>query len=230
LEYYSARKSQFLDEWEGEARRWHPLLAVGFGETFAAQVLNEARQEFSGLIPEIPYIGGDENHLTGTLVQATGYLAFYQVMRRHGKTAAQTGKILFDAALAQVGRPQKLPPPGQMLTQEDLMERRRQRANRSQARRYPADYVYEFVPGDGLTFDYGYNFSECAVHKFYHACRADEFTPFYCYLDFPLSKAAGTGLQRSMTLSEGDPLCNHRFRQGREVELVWPPPFFKSKG
>jgi len=111
------------------------------------------------------------------------------------------------------------------LTREQLLDRRRRRAERSQERGYPEDYVYEFVAGDGSEFDYGYDFSECAAQKFYQAQRADEFTPFYCYLDFPTSTM---GLRRTLTLSEGYAKCNHRFKEGRESEQAWPPPFLKG--
>ena len=103
------------------------------------------------------------------------------------------------------------------------MERRRQRAARSQERRYPDDYVYAFVAGDGEAFDYGYDFSECAAQKFYRAQGAEEFLPYYCFLDFAWSRVLGLGLSRSMALSEGCALCNHRFKRGRETLVEWPP-------
>jgi hypothetical protein len=178
------------------------------------------------LLPHIPYIGGDENHLTDSLVESTWYLAFYKAMKKHGRTAEETGKVLYDAALAQIDDSPIVIPPSEILTTEQLMERRRRRAERSQERRYPEDYVYKFVAGDGVEFDYGYDFLECAAQKFYHAQGADEFTPFYCFLDYPKNKM---GLSRTMTLAEGHAKCNHRFKEGRKAELGWPPPFVKQE-
>jgi hypothetical protein len=147
-------------------------------------------------------------------------------MRKRGRTAEETGKVLYEAALAQNAEPPAQIPPSEWLSGEQLMERRKKRAERSQERRYPEDYVYEFIPGHGEEFDYGYDFQECAAHKFFHAQCADEFTPFYCYLDFPKSTM---GLRRTMTLAEGQPKCNHRFKEGRQAEFGWPPLFIRRE-
>jgi hypothetical protein len=109
------------------------------------------------------------------------------------------------------------------------MERRRVGAAQSQRRLYPDDYVYTLVEGDGDAFDYGYDFTACAAHKFYQAQGAGAFLPFFCFLDFPLSRRAGHGLERTQTLAEGAPLCDHRFKQGRQTEQTWPPPFLDAE-
>jgi hypothetical protein len=108
------------------------------------------------------------------------------------------------------------------------MDRRRQRARRSQQRRYVWDYVYKFVESDGQTFDFGYNFLECATDKFFRARGAAEFTPYYCFLDYPKAQLDGLSLSRSMTLAEGHSLCDHRFREGEPLAQGWPPPFLEG--
>jgi hypothetical protein len=228
-EYYEIRKPELLKRFDEESRYWEPVIVSRFGKMFADTMLREAHEEFEALIPQIPYIGGDENHLTESLIGSVRYLAFYKAMKKHGKAAEETGKILYDAILAGIDEPPTPIPPSKRLTTEQLMERRRKRAERSQERHYPQDYVYEFVAGDGEEFDYGYDFSECAAQKFYHAQGADEFMPFYCYLDFPGSRLDGSGLSRTMTLAEGHEKCNHRFKKGREAELKWPPPFREDR-
>ena len=227
-EYYAIRKPELLERFDSESQYWESVIVSRFGKAFARNILREARAEFEALIPQIPYIGGDENHLTWSLIGAVRYLALYKAMEKRGKTAEETGKVLYDAILTRIDEPQVPIPPSKRLTMPQLMERRRKRAERSQERRYSQDYVYEFIAGDGKDFDYGYDFSECAAHKFYHAQGADAFTPFYCYLDFPKSRLDGSGLRRTLTLAEGHRKCNHRFKNGREAKLAWPPPFLKE--
>ena len=108
------------------------------------------------------------------------------------------------------------------------MDRRRRRAEWSQERRYSAGYVYHFVAGDGQAFDYGYDFAECAAQKFYQAQEAEEFLPFFCFLDYAYSRVYGLGLTRTTTLSEGGTRCDHRFKAGRQTEAGWPPPFLMA--
>ena len=216
--YYLCRKPELLKEFDEDVERWRPVVAGQYGSGLANAVLRESREAYEALIPHIPYVGGDESW-TGSLVEAVRCLALYQAMKKHGKTAGETGKILYDAVLART--------PSALWATERLMERRKKRAERSQERRYAADYVCELVVGDGIEFDYGYDFTECASQKFYHAQGADEFLPFFCFLDYAYSKVSGEGLTRTMTLSEGHPKCNHRFKRGRRAELDWPPPFLK---
>ena len=113
------------------------------------------------------------------------------------------------------------------LSPEDIQAKREQ-ARKSQECHYPGDWVWEFVEGNGVEFDYGYDFLECGTQKLYHDQGADEFLPFYCFLDFVTSKASGWGLTRTMTLAEGYEKCDFRFKKGGKTERAWPPPFLKK--
>jgi hypothetical protein len=223
--YYVARLSQLLDEFAEDVRPWSQVLADRYGSCFADEIASASRETYAGIVPQLPYIGGDDNHLTDELIRSARCLAFYQAMQARGKTAAQTGRVLYDAVETYGVRQSPPIPSSEILSPDDLSRRRRDRAERSQARRYPGDYVYEYVEGGGEGFDYGYDFLECAAQKLYHAQGADEFLPFYCFLDFPISRATGVGLVRAMTLADGHLKCNHRFKENRRLEQEWPPPF-----
>jgi 8-oxo-dGTP diphosphatase len=223
--YYISQRDRLLEHFDDDARRWLECLASQYGGEFSQAITQEARSQFVRLIPRIPYIGGDENHLTASLIHSARCLALYKAMKARGKTAQDTGKVLYDAVMSRLGEPPAGAPAETQLSDEQLMKRRRERAERSQRRGNVDDWVYEFVPGDGEEFAYGYDFVECAALKFYHAEGAEELLPFYCFLDFPESRVAGLGLSRTMTLSEGHAKCNHRFKSGRRPEQEWPPPF-----
>jgi hypothetical protein len=222
-DYYVSRMAEWLAGFDAQAAELRPFLARSCAD--AGAILEAARQRFADLIPRLPYIGGDENHLTRELVCSARCLALYQAMQEQGSTAAEVGKILYDAIPALVGDGGPPPQPRELV---ELMRRRRERAARSQRRQYPADWVYSFVPGDGEAFDYGYDFTECAAQKLYRAHGASEFLPYYCFLDFAASRASGLGLQRTMTLAEGQDKCDHRFKRDRETEQDWPPPWLRS--
>jgi hypothetical protein len=226
---YRAGESELLEEFDADVKCWRPLLAGRYGDDFADGILSESRVEFKVLIPQIPYIGGDESW-TGSLVESVRCLALYKAMKKNGKTAPETGKMLYDVILARAEMSQIPIPFSESLTSEQFVERRRGRAQKSQERRYAEGYVCEFILGDGVEFDYGYDFKECAAQKFYRAQGADEFLPFFCFLDYPSSKMLGLGLVRTMTLAEGYEKCDHRFKSGRKTELEWPPPFLKTRG
>jgi 2-methylcitrate dehydratase PrpD len=228
-EYYVRKKAELLAKYDAEAKRWSLFVLKEYGEIQAYKILQEARHNFENLIPKIPYIGGDANRRTETFVASVIYLAFYKAMKNYGKTVEETGKILFDALASDVSKTQQTTHPADWQDREKYFKPRRQGAEESQERRYPGDYVYKFVSGDGKAFDYGYDYSECASVKFFHMQGADEFMAFYCYLDYPSCGARGLGLSRTMTLAEGYGKCNHRFRPGIETKLAWPPPFMMQE-
>jgi len=227
--YYLARKEQLLESFEHDVQDWRQVLAASYDADFVDAILRQARAEFEALIPHLPDIGGDENPFIGSLVRSVRCLALYKAMKAQGKTVAETGKVLYDAALVQAARPAPPIPPDKWLSQDELMQRRRAGAARSQQRQYPDDFVYALVEGDGETFDYGYDFTKCASHKFYRAQGAEEFMPFFCFLDFPLCERVNLGLSRTMTLAEGYPVCNHRFVIGSKSAQAWPPPFLRDE-
>ena len=218
--YYLTRKADILALFDDYARAWRPLLGSRHGEGLAAAVVEEAHRRHETLIPAIPYIGGDENPMTRHLIRSTASLVLYQTMKAHGRTAEETGLVLYQAIRARVRRLPLLAP-----ATPDELTRKSEQARESQERRYPGDWVWEFVDGDGREFNYGYDFSECGTQKLYQACGADGFLPFYCYLDFAAYRTAGWSFLRTMTLAEGRPKCDFRFRKGGRTKRGWPPPF-----
>jgi hypothetical protein len=227
-EYYIRKKPELLEKFEEDVKRWSSLLLKQYGEIQSYRILQEVRQIFEKLIPQIPYIGGDENHFTKNLVDSVRYLALYKAMKKYGKTAEEAGRIIYEGYIRKANEPQPTIPPSKWLTSEQRLEQSRRGAIRSQERRYPGDYVYTFVEGEGEEFDHGFDFTECASHKFYHEHDADEFLPYYCYLDFVAGKVRKFGFIRTMTLYEGHGKCNHRFKTDGKTEADWPPPFLKG--
>jgi hypothetical protein len=225
--YYLSRREDILDLYDTHSRAWRPLLARRYGDTLAEEIIQDAREVLEGLIRELPYIGGDDNPMTRHLLRSTTSLVLYKVMKARGKTPEEVGKIIYDAVAHAVSQ---LPAhPFKELSAEDMAQEREQ-ARKSQERRYPGDWVWEFVEGDGEEFDFGYDFLECGTQKLYHAHDADEFLPFYCYLDFVTQRTSGWGFARSMTLGEGYDKCDFRWKKGGETRKGWPPPFLEQEG
>ena len=228
MNHYQQRHDQLMTLFDQHAADWQTVMQDDYPPAFIEAILIDARTAYADLIPQMPDIGGDANHLTWGIIGAGRCLAFYRAMQKHGKSAPETGKILYDTTVLQSNRPRSPIPPDQWKTEAQLMERRRQRAARSQQRQYPADYIYTLEEGDGEDFDFGYNFTQCGVHQWFKALGAEEFTRYYCFLDYPKSRVNGLGLVRTRALSLGDDHCNHRFMHGRDAELVWPPPWLSE--
>ncbi len=224
-EYYISRQPEILALFGEFAQVWRPFIVRRYGDDFTETILREARERLEALIPEIPYIGGDENWMTRHLVRSALNLALYQAMQARDKTARETGQIVYDATVEYVkNRPFS---PAQPLSLEAIQTKREQ-DRESQERRYPGDWVWEFIEWTGQEFDYGYDFFECGTQKLYHAQGADAFLPYYCFLDFVTTRTSGQTLVRAMILANGDEKCDFRFKAIGTAEQAWPPPFPKE--
>ena len=208
---YLNRKPELLKDLNREVKYWKPILARDYGDDLAEAIINDSQLKFVAMIPALPYIGG-EDYLVESFFGSVRCLALYHAMKKNNLTAAMTGRILYMAILSQASEPQPSLPPSELLTPDQLTERRKHRARLSQERLYPGGYIFDYIQGDGVEFDYGYNFTECAAQKFYHIYGADEFLPYFCQLDFAYATLYQPGFSRTLTLAKGDPLCNHRFK------------------
>ena len=198
-----------------------------YGKDKADLMRAEMREELRRLIPQVPYIGGKQNPLTTQLVQSAGALALYRVVLKHGDTLEDTGELLHRLFRAEVERfPRMLRPWVKWYMFSGL--RRRQalkEASRSQARRYPGDWVFERVDGDGSSFDQGRDYTECGIVKFLHAQDADALCPYLCDLDWVTAEVIGYGFQRTKTLAWGCDRCDFRMSKDGTTTAPWPPRF-----
>jgi len=221
--YYIARKARFLREFDLIAKSARSVLNEYFVGENVNRLLAETRWEFEALIPQLPYIGGKQP-FTEFIVFTGMLLAVYRVSKAHGKTVEQTGDLVYEIGRAFL----KSSPAflarffGGMNFSRFYLRRLRKRAIESHQRKYPDDYVFNFVEGDGQTFDYGVDYIECASCKFLAKQGAPELTPYLCPVDILYSKSLGWGLTRTMTLAEGAERCDFRFKKGGKTKVAVP--------
>ncbi len=223
-EYYLSHKLEIIAQFVTHAKAWEPYLVKQYGNKFSYAILRETRRQYEDLISKIPYIGGDDNTMTRHLVRSTTSLMLYKALKARGKTSQEVGEIVYKAVDASVSRLNAF---DDFKLSAEFIVQEKEQARKSQERCYPGDWVWEFVEGDGLEFHYGYDFLECATQKLYRAYNADEFLPFYCYLDFVTHRTTGWGFARTKTLAEGFDRCNFRWKRGGETKKGWPPSFVK---
>ena len=220
--YYPARKNRFLLEFDLVAKSAHPVIEGYFGENAQALTI-EARREFETLIPQFPYVGGKQP-FTEFIVFTGMLLAVYRVSKANGKTVEQTGVMVFE-----MGRAFLNSFPTFLLRlfvpvsfSQYAMEQLRKGAIESHRQEYPESSVINFVEGDGVTFDYGVDYIECASCKFLAKQGALEIAPYLCPVDILFSEALGWGLTRTTTLAEGAEVCDFRFKKGGPTNVTAP--------
>ncbi|MFW2340908.1 MAG: L-2-amino-thiazoline-4-carboxylic acid hydrolase, partial [Acidimicrobiia bacterium] len=223
----SRQTEKLVGKFDRFLKRSDGTLVDRFGERTAAVMREEMLDEYRRLIPDVPYIGGRRNINSSNLALAPWALAAYRVVVGHGGSVEDAGEFLHRAFRAQMGRiPKAL---RHWIGRQRFSRLRRRKlekaARRSQARRYPGDWVFERIDGDGTTFDFGIDYTECGIVKYFHSQGADELGPYGCDLDYVMFEAMGIGLRRTKTLAWGCDRCDFRLSKQGVTSAPWPPEF-----
>jgi len=164
-DYYIPRKSKLLKDFDKTVKRVRKVFVSYFGDDLTDTIVRETRQQFEALISKLPFIGGKKNPLIKNLVESAYCLAMYRVLKNHGKTAEEVGKIIYESVEAELDRYPEflLHLLGRLRFTKYFMKKRKKMATESQKRRYSGDWVFTFIEGDGKEFDFGIDYTECAA-------------------------------------------------------------------
>lgn len=186
----------------------------------AERVEKEARADYEELIVDIPYVGDVRYPLPNTLIESAVALSFHGALEKNGIKGEAAGDIIADAAEASIRAvpEEERAAAGEQQFSEGWYQLQKYAAGKSQEKLYPGDWVFEFVEGVPGEFDWGWDFAECGILKFYEAQDATKLMPYLCYQDFTASELENTGLERTTTLAKGGKVCDFRYKQGRKVE------------
>jgi hypothetical protein len=224
--HYTAQSSRLLTYFNWVMKRLRSSFADEFGDALANEIIEKSSFEFEKILPELPYIGGRENLFTPILIASGGMLAISRVMKTYSKTAEEMF-IVFYTAIDKIYN--LLPRILMQLFGRLFLSRYggigllRRQANKSQELRYPDDWVFTVVEGDGEDFDWILEYSECAVVKFWEKQGANDLMPYCSFGDIAMSRALGLGMECA-TLGEGSDTCVAKLKRGRETQMRdWIP-------
>ena len=220
---YLSRKNQLMRAFDKLLARVKPWVVSWLGDEQANRFMQESRQEYEALIPRIPFIGNNDLVLS-FFFPTSRYLAVYRALQRQGRTVEDAGRLVYMMGIEE-GR--AIPYIARRILEYLWFSRLfraliKRRGIRSRQRRYPGDFVLNYVEGDGREFDYGVDYIECANCKFLRAENAFELAPYECATDKPISELMGWGLTRTTTIAEGSPRCEFRFKKGGKTRVVVP--------
>jgi hypothetical protein len=220
---YLFRKNQLMRNFDkslGYVKAW---VVSWLGEEQANRFRQEARREYETMLPRIPFIGTNPMSLS-FFIPTTRYLAMYRALQKQGRTVADAGLLAYMIGTEEAKAiPYFIRRFLEWLWFSPLVEWGIKKGNiRTQQVKYPGESVLHYVNGDGQEFDYGVDYTECAVCKFLRAENAFELTPFVCALDKPVSELLGWGLTRTKTIAEGFPRCEFRFKRGGKTQVPLP--------
>lgn len=222
-DYYLARRADLTAAFAGVLEGAVPVWQRRYGAGAAEEMRREAEAGFAAELPGLPDVGGERNWDSTFIPLAAWYVALYGAVRRRGGTAEEVGRLVYDLnrdALAATPAAERSREGEALFSAQGLADKRAW-AEWTQKRELPANWVATFIPGRSGEFDFGYDYSECGVLKYFRARGVAELAPFFCLNDFLTSAALATGLARVHTLAQGDPLCDFRYRRDRPVTQGW---------
>jgi len=226
--YYIKKKRTLIRQFNAALTIVKNILIEYFGQVKFEEITTEARKDFEQLLPQIPYIGGKDNRITEELINSAILLPLLRIFEKEGLDFYEIGKLTYEIFEAFF----KVIPPSDDIFSDDYINQEKERAKNSKLRKYPGDWVFDFVEGDGKTFTFGIDFYECGVYKFYKSQGLEHLMPIVCISDFAQARAYGYGLTRTQTIANGALLCDFRYIKGGSSPRAWPPdnlPEFKKK-
>jgi hypothetical protein len=227
--WYLKNKHHILREIRFAIPHYRKFIVQAYGKDAAKAVVKETIQRFEALLPGIPYIGGSENILTENLYLSAAMLAMYQSLKARGSTVEEVARLIYQGTSSFYSSfPFRLLLrwQGRQLFGRKRIDQRRNAAGASQIRRFPDDWVFDVLVGDGKSFEFGVDYTECGIVKYLTREGAPELAPYLCWLDYPMCKSMRVRLVRTETIAQGCERCNFRFSRGPAVEVV--PDFMKN--
>lgn len=200
-------------------RRVRPLIEERWGAELAERVTREARDRYPGVASGLPDIGGRRNIFTPVITVNGWLIALHEGMKRNGRSAEDTIAVAFAVTdgmlrslpvrlLKRIGRLAFASPARRLF---------RRQAERSQEKRYAADFVYQIE--ETAEGELSFVFSECAVNKLYDAKGLTDLKPYCNFFDVTYSRLMDMGVDAHETIGLGCDHCALRFKHGRETEV-----------
>ncbi len=227
-DYYIKRKPKLMKNFSKELEVARDMLKRKFNEAKVDEMFAQMKSDYEKIIPEIPYIGGNKNPFTTLLVGGMSSLAMFRILEIEGFSLRDIGEFYYELRdIHNTIRKESLQKIGKKSSQYPFelvyVEFAKKVCETSKLRNYPDDWVADYVEGDGKTFEWGFNFHECGLHKVLKRLDAEKYLPFFCLSDFSEASILGFGFSRTQTLGFGAPMCDHRYVKNYKTPRGWPP-------
>lgn len=227
--YYQQQKEKLTTDFSDLMELIDPLLRQHVDAATAQEISKDAHARYAVILEELPYIGGDDNWLTGNLINGAMAAAFYLPLKERGLSVDEAGRMFYEAV--EQAMSEQLAKPAVRAHDAEAVQRirdkERQFAAWTQKREYPYNWVAQYVDCAGTHYDYGRDWVECGIVKLHKRYGVEELSPYLCLMDCIVFRASGQGLHRTKTLAEGDDRCDFRINlSSREIHME---PFSERK-
>lgn len=192
-------------------------MCLNIPEKQAIEIASLAWEAFIDILPETPYIGGENNPLTESLLGAAYEMGFYSLMEQRGYELERISEI--DRNATRDSTKKKIEILGLESLRNSVMDKDELQRGIELFKRmgYKDNWVYEVVePGEKDDFEIGINYTKCPIVDLFKKHGKERYIPYICANDYPFFGEMGISLERTQTLGNGDPVCDFRFKINNE--------------
>lgn len=230
---YSYKRKKLFNRLDKSIEIVKMALSTKYSSTEIDTIVVDTIKEIELLLPHIPYIGGKENYSLNDFFDSIMLLALYKELSKRGSTVRDVGQLMYEIREIQAFSQSRLMKflTSKLIFTSFIKNGYKRKIKKMAQDNHPENWKIEFVEGDGKEFDWGMNYHECAVRKFYEKHGGEELLPYICMSDYALFNALkNIKFYRTHTISGGGPFCDFRFKKGESTPRGWPPeelPDFK---
>ena len=224
-DFYNRKKKGILREFNAFERAAMKVIYPRFSIEEISLVSQRARGELNGLLNSLPFVGGDESPFTPLMINLAQTLAYYRAADELNLSVHEIGEIMYMITESYVNSisPIKRRVGRLLFFRKSMKEKWRKWLDGEGRNKYPGNWAGRFVEGDGESFEYGIDFTECACLKFLEKEGGLEIAPYICLTDYAKMRGIGVGFRRTKTLACGADKCDFRFKKGGSTQRGWPP-------
>ena len=93
--WYLENKPKIMRQVRFALRHFRKHLVEAYGKEEGEAIASETMQRFEALLPDLPYIGGDENTLTRNLYLTAAMLAMYRALQARGASVEEAARLIY---------------------------------------------------------------------------------------------------------------------------------------
>lgn len=221
--YYLKRKRKLVSRHRRLLEANIGVFKKFYNEPTSRRIIEESLKEYEKLLPQIPYIGGKRNSNTPNLIGAVQLLSVIKILHDMGEKERDIGEIVYligENYCYSVNFFLKL------IGKRILLSKIRAyklKISARQKKKYEEDWVFDYIDGRGQDFEFGIDYRECGICKFYEKYGFEKYAHYLCLIDYPMLSVFGISLKRTKTIANGAELCDFRFCGDGKLRQGWPP-------
>ena len=215
--YFADQKTYCGSFFERAARNGKKAVVAKYGKDSGRQLMDQVKAEYENLLSEVPYVG-EIDIMKRQMLLTVIFTAFYRVLKDQEKIEDIWVLCNNFNKETLMGMPGLV----RWLLKKSTFSNRMKNSFKKLADEHKENNLadqWDYVEGDGKTFDYGMNMTKCAKLIFLQKIGAEEFAPYVCLIDKNFAQSCNYGLKRTMVLAEGAVHCDFRLSKNGSVDV-----------